>query len=260
MKTIKIFKITLFCLPFLLIINCGRHAPVTDEPVLLDDTIVVADTGFTGIRRYTQPNTEHVVKEVTFKNGVRHGLAKFFYEGGKVRQTFWYENDLREDSAKWYYLEGPVFRSTPFKRDTIHGTQIQYFKNGRVRAKIGFEKGLRTFFFEEYARDGKLVKNYPDIIVKTKDNYNSNGTYNISVELSDASKNVRFVRGDFSKGVYDTAAVAPIKTVNGIGSLTLKKSSSPTKPYVEVLAEILTGHGNRYLSVKRIDLPYNDLK
>jgi hypothetical protein len=79
------------------------------------------------------------------------------------------------------------------------------------------------------------------------------------LKLSNASKDVKFVRGDFSKGVYDTATVAQIRTVDGVGALTLRKSPAPTKPYVEVLAEILTGHGNTYLLVKKIDLPYNDL-
>ena len=253
----KAIKTALFCLPFLLIVNCGRQANTKNESIPLD-TLTVADTGFTGIRQSFSGNT--LVREATFKNGVRHGLTKIFYQGtNNVRQTFWYENDLREDSAKWYYVEGQVFRSTPFVRDTMHGTQVQYFRNGQVRAKMGLEKGLRTFFFEEYMPNGTLVTNYPDVVVKTRDNYNANGTYNISLELSDASKNVNYFRGDFSKGVFDTTAVAPIRTVNGIGELTLRKTSAQTKPYIEVVASILTGHGNRFLRVKRIDLPYNDL-
>ena len=249
-------KIMLFCLPFLLIINCGRHRNTTSETVATD-TLTVPDTGYTGIKQYFSGS--NLVYEATLKNGVRHGLMRSFYAGGQVRVTYWYENGLREDSAKWYQPEGQLFRSTPYKNDTVHGTQIQYFRNGRVRAKLGFEKGLRTFFFEEYMQNGKLITNYPDVIVKTKDNYNANGTYNISLELSDPSTDVQYFYGDFSKGVYDTAAVAPIKIVNGVGNLTLKKSSSQTKPHIEILAAILTGYGNRYLLVKEIELPYNDL-
>ena len=252
-----IFKIALFCLPFLLIVNCGRRTNVKNESIP-EDTLTVADTGFTGIRRYFSGNNQ-LSYETTLKNGVRHGLTKSYYADGQVRQTFWYENGLREDSAKWYTAEGQLFRSTPYKNDTIHGTQVQYFRNGRTRAKIGFEKGLRNFFFEEYMSNGRLITNYPDVIIKTRDNYNTNGTYNISLELSDASTNVLYFRGDFSKGVYDTTAVVPIRIVNGAGNLALRKSSAQTKPYVEILASILTNYGNRYLLVKQIDLPYNDL-
>jgi hypothetical protein len=252
MKTKSLLLITLL----ILAAACGRRAGTKNESVAVD-TVTVADTGFTGIKQYySGPN---LVYEATLKNGVRHGLMKSFYQDGKVRTTFWYENGLREDSAKWYHPDGKLFRSTPYKRDTIDGIQVQYFTNGRVRAKIGYEKGYRNFFFEEYLSNGRVVDNYPDVIVKTRDSYNTNGTYNISLELSNASTRVNYVRGDFSKGVYDTTAVASIRTTNGIGNLTLRKQQSPTKPYIEVLAEILTGHGNRYLSVKRIDLPYNDL-
>ena len=254
MKTIA--KISLFCLTFLLIINCGRRGNTQNS--VAEDIPAVADTGFTGIRQYYSGH-DQISYDVTLKNGVRHGLMRTFYADGNVRNTYWYENGLREDSAKWYHPNGRLFRSTPYVKDTIHGTAVQYFTNGRVRAKIGYEKGLRTFFFEEYMTNGQLVKNYPDVVVKTRDNYNANGTYNITLELSNASKDVNYFRGDFSKGVYDTAAVASIRTVNGVGNLTLRKSAAQTKPYVEILASILTGHGNRYLLVKRIDLPYNDL-
>jgi len=251
-----LFQITLFCLPFLLIINCGRNANTKNESISMD-TITVPDTGFTGIKQYfSGPN---LIYEATLKNGVRHGLMRSFYAGGLLRNTYWYENGLLEDSAKWYRPEGYLFRSTPYQRDTIHGTQVQYFRSGRTRAKIGFEKGLRTFFFEEYMDNGRQIANYPDVVVKTNDNYNANGSYNISLELSNASKNVKFVRGDFSKGVYDTTAVTQIRTVDGIGSMTLRKSSAQTKPYIEVVAEILTDYGNRYLLLKQINLPYNDL-
>lgn len=222
------------------------------------DTVSVADTGYTGIKQYFSGNT--LVKEVTFKNGIRQGEMKSFYTTKQVRQSFWYENGLREDSAKWYYIEGPVFRATPYRRDTIHGIQQQYFKNGKIKARLGYEKGLRTFFFEEYTPDGKLISGYPDLVVSTRDNYKTNGTYMISLELSNKAAKVKYFHGDFSSGVYDTAHCEPIKTMNGIGSLNLKKSSSPTKSSIEVLAEVLTNYGNNYLLVKKINLPYNDLK
>jgi len=235
----------------------GRGSSIKDSQVS-SDTVSVPDTGYTGIKQYFSGNT--LVKEVTFRNGIRHGEMKSFYTTRQVRQLFWYENGLREDSAKWYYIEGPVFRATPYIRDTIHGIQQQYFKNGKLKARLGFEKGLRTFFFEEYSSDGKLISGYPDIVVNVKDEYRTNGICRISLELSDKATKVKYYRGDFSGGVYDTARCEPIKTLNGIGNFNLRKTSSATKASVEVLAEILTSYGNNYLLVKKIDLPYKDLK
>jgi hypothetical protein len=222
-----------------------------------NDTIASSDTGFTGIKKFMSGG--HVAMETTFKNGVKEGVSRTFYASGKVRGTMWYENGLREDSAKWYFEEGQLFRSTPYKRDTVDGIQKQYFRNGVLKARIGYRKGLRTFEFEEFDKDGKKVGGYPDLVVNIRDEYASNGKYSISLGLSDKSSKVKYYRGDFSAGLFDSTRCEKIKVINGTGILELKKSGSPQKGSVDVLAAILTFYGNSYLVHKKIDLPYKDL-
>jgi hypothetical protein len=221
------------------------------------DTVTVADTGFTGIKQYMSGTT--LVKEVTFRNGVRQGVMKSFYQTGEVRQTFWYENGMREDSSVWFYQEGQPFRTTPYKNDTIDGIQKQYYREGPIKAKIGYSKGLRTTFFEEYTKAGKLVKGYPDLEITVTDEYKAKSVYSIALRLSDKSVNVKFFRGDMSDGRFDTAHVKPINTLKGVGNLSLKKTSSAKSSKVGVIADILTNFGNHYLVYKEIELPYTDL-
>jgi hypothetical protein len=173
--------------------------------------------------------------------------------------TYWYENGFREDSSKWYYQEGQLFRSTPYKRDTIDGTQKQYYRNGKLKAKLKYIKGYRTPYLEEFSKQGKLIDNYPDLVINTVDDYESKGIYRVSLSLSDKSTKVRFYRGDFTNGVFDTTQCIRIKTIEGIGRLDLKKSGFQKSDYVGIIAEILTGFGNNYLLYKKIDLPYKDL-
>lgn len=222
------------------------------------ETASVADTGYTGISQYK--SGQFLIKEITFKNGVRHGLMKSFYKGGQLYQTFWYENGLREDSVKWYYLEGQIFRSTPYKHDTIDGIQKQYYRSGKVKARIGYNKGMRTPQFEEYTQNGKLVKDYPEIIVTIKDEYNTTGAYMITLGLSDLSRKVVFYRGEFSEGRFDTTKCQLIKTIEGKGTITLKKTAATGTSQVGVVAEIITQFGNKLLKYKKIELPYSDLK
>jgi hypothetical protein len=176
-----------------------------------------------------------------------------------VRQTFWYENGLRQDSARWYFEEGQLFRTTPFKNDTVDGIQKQYYRTGRLKAKIGYSKGLRTPFIEEYTPEGKIVGGYPQVVINTLDEYKSKGLYRITLELSDKSTKVRFYRGDLSGGVFDTVHCEIIKTVNGKGNLDLRKKGSTTSDNIGIIAEILTNFGNNLLVYKKIVLPYNDL-
>jgi hypothetical protein len=223
-----------------------------------NDTTTVSDTGFTGIKKYMSGN--QLVMETTFKNGVKDGLTKTFYPGGKLKGTLWYENGLREDSAKWYFEEGPLFRTTPYRRDTVDGIQIQYFRNGKMKARIGYKKGFRTFEFDEFDMEGKKVAPYPDLVVNVKDEYMSKGTYTISLSLSDKSKKVKYFTGDYAGGVIDTTRSNKINTINGTGILELRKSNAPQTGSVDVLAAIMTFYGNNYLVHKKIELPYKDLK
>jgi len=254
----KIFSASvLFVLAIFIITGCNGKGKVKKVSQAVSDSITVTDTGYTGIKQYM--TKKNLIKEVTFKNGVREGLMKSFYQTGEVRQTFWYENNLREDSAKWYYQDGKLFRSTPYKKDTVDGIQMQYYRSGRVKAKLGFSKGLRTTYLEEFTPEGKVVGGYPTMVVNVKDDYKTKGIYRISLELSDKSTGVRYYRGDLSNGLFDTAHCKKIIAIKGIGTLDLKKTGSPKTGYVGIIAEILTNFGNNNLVYKKIELPYNDL-
>jgi len=255
MKIINCSIITF--LSIILISGCNGSGNANKDAQTETDTITVADTGFTGITQGM--SGQYIVNETTYKNGVRHGLKKTFYQSGKVRQTFWYVDGLRQDSSRWFFEEGQLFRTTPYKNDTIDGIQKQFYRTGKLKAKIGYEKGLRTPFFQEFTAEGKLIGGYPELIVGTIDGYKTKGAYRITLQLSDKSEKVRFFRGEFYGGAFDTSRCERIKTVKGIGYLDLKKVSSAKPEYVGIIAEILTGFGNNYLVYKKIDLPYNDL-
>lgn len=255
----RIFIIPIiFSLGILLLQGCGGKGQPKKDAASVADSIQVPDTGYTGIKQYFSGNL--LIKEVTFKNGVRQGEMKSYYQGGQLYQTFWYENGLREDSAKWYYTEGQVFRSTPYKRDTVDGIQKQYYRNGKVKARLEYVKGLRTPFLEEFTQDGKKLTNYPEIEYNIADSYSTSGRVRINLELSNRSSRVKFYRGEFSNGVFDTSKYVRINSVNGKGSLELRKTGSPQSNRVNVIAETVTDFGNKYLMQKNIDLPYNDLK
>ena len=70
---------------------------------------------------------------------------------------------------------------------------------------------------------------------------------------------VKYFRGDFSGGVFDSTRSVKINTVNGIGTLDLKKTGTPQEGTVDVLAAIITFYGNNYIVHKKIELPYKDL-
>jgi hypothetical protein len=239
--------------------GCSSKSPAKKElQATIPDTVSATDTGYTGIKKYM--SGKYLIKEVTFKNGVKQGLMKAFYETGEVRHTYWFENGFREDSSIWFFQEGQKFRVTPYKKDTIDGIQRQYYRSGQLKAKIGFSKGLRTTLFQEFKTDGRLIGGYPHMLASATDLYKTQGTYKVELQLSDKSPNVRFWRGDLSKGVFDTTQCTRLKTIKGICTVNLKKSSKQGPEYLGIIAEILTDFGNNFLEYKKIELPYKDLK
>lgn len=255
MKMKKTASFLIFLLSIALIQSCKSRS--NNESTRLNDTISVPDTGYTGIKRGMSGN--YAVNEVTYKNGVREGLTKTFYKSGRVRAEKWYHNNLLQDSVIWYYEEGQVFRITPYRNDTIDGVQKQFYRTGQLKARIGYKKGFRTPLFEEYTKEGTLITGYPELIVNIKDDYKTQGSYKITLQLSDRKKDVHFFRGDFVNDVYDTTRIEKIKTSENKGELILKKRPKVNNNHVGIVAEVLTDFGNRLLIYKRLDLPYNDL-
>jgi hypothetical protein len=248
----------LIILIILLAAGCAGKGTSKKEPVPGTESATVPDTGYTGIKKYYSGNL--LLKEVTFRNGVMQGVTKTYYKGGQIYQTYWYENGLREDSAMWYYPDGHVFRSTPMKHDTIDGIQKQYYRNGHLRARIKFIKGYRTPQLDEFNEYGKLVSGYPEIVYSINDNYATNGKVRVNLELSGKSRKVKFYRGEFTGGVFDSVKCIRIKSINGKVYLDLKKTGTPQSDNVGIIAAILTDLGNNYLAYKKIMLPYKDLK
>ena len=224
----------------------------------LTDTSTVADTGFTGIKQIYSKKL--LAREVTYKNGVMNGIMKTYLINGQLYQSFWYENGIRQDTARWYFDNGKVFRTTLFKNDSMHGEQTQYYRNGMVRARLNFVNGARTPILEEFSNDGKKITVYPDMIVKTKDEYSQNGTYKIWLELTKSGVKTIYYRGEYIDGLYYPKKYKKLNSSETTGYLELKKSGKPETGYVGVIAEISTSLGNKHLVYKKIDLPYNDLK
>lgn len=69
--------------------------------------------------------------------------------------------------------EGQLFRETPYKHDTIDGIQVQYYRGGQLGGEDWFQQRKRTPYLEEFSSNGKVFKDYPEIIVNVTDEYNS---------------------------------------------------------------------------------------
>ncbi|HNX66775.1 MAG TPA: hypothetical protein PKH02_07820 [Bacteroidales bacterium] len=216
-----------------------------------------ADTGFTGIENYKVKGV--IKKTVSYKNGVKDGLTKTYFNEAAVEQEIPYVDGKKNGLAKWYYTDGFVFRTTPYENDTINGEQIQYYKSGKIRAKMKYDNGKRYPGLDEYEMDGTKITDYPKLVYHINDNYKEKGTVKILVEMSDLSEGTKYYRGRFVNGLVDLGACTPLLQSATTGYIDLKKAEGVSSDSVYIIGAYLTRFGNRFYTSVAIPMPYKDL-
>lgn len=251
-----IVPITFLLLSGIFTSSCKHILPPKDSEGKLNDTIVAAE--FTGVKRFM--SGEKLIKEVTFKNGIREGLNKNYYDDGRLKSTIWYSNNLKSDTARWYYPDGKVYRSTPYTSDKINGVQKKFHKNGSIMAEIPYKMGLRTPGLREYYDNGLPVKGMPSILTELNDSYyKSDGKFRVLLRLSNESTDVEFFQGSLVDGAFDPSVSKKVTISSGMGFVELNRDRDRGRNYVDIIAVYTTRFNNKEILTKRVRLPYNDL-
>jgi antitoxin component YwqK of YwqJK toxin-antitoxin module len=216
-----------------------------------------ADTGFTGVENYKVNGV--VKKTVSYKNGVKDGLTKTYFNAAAVDQEIPYVDGKKNGISKGYYIDGFLFRTTPYENDTINGEQIQYYKSGKVRARMKYDQGKRYPGLDEYEMDGTKISNYPKLVYHINDNYKEKGSIKILVEMSDMSEGTKYYRGKLTNGMVNLDACKPLLQSATTGYVDMRKTAGVSADSVHIIGAYLTKLGNRYFMQIAIPLPYKDL-
>jgi antitoxin component YwqK of YwqJK toxin-antitoxin module len=249
--------ITLFIATVIAASSCRHILPQEEkENQQVSDTAV--SENYTGLKRYYSEG--RLVKEITYKEGLKNGICNNYYDDGRLKRTIIYNNNLKTDTAKWYYPEGMVYRQTPYLNDKIHGVQTKYYKNGRKQAEMPYHMGLRMPGLKEYYEDGRELTGIPKITSDITDSrWQDEGILRVIVRLDNGSTNVKYYRGSLINGAFDPEQCRDITISSGMGFTEMKRSDTGGKNYVDIIAVYTTRFRNREIIATRIKLPYNNL-
>ncbi len=207
------------------------------------------EDGFTGVKPFYQDGT--LLKEVTYRNGIRNGLTTTYYPNGMIRQTIFYTNEIKTDTARWYYTTGELYRITPYANDSINGTQIQYFRGGAVKAKMSFVNSVPKNDLVEYHQSGRIINEYPSIKYRISDTPSSEGIINIYLDLSNGSRSATWYSGSLTDGLFIESNCRRLPVAGDSGLLQLQRGSIKGK--ISVIAVYPTAYANaKYLSTEII--------
>ena len=85
-------------------------------------------------------------------------VKKTFYPNGKVESEVTFKDSVREGEAKFYYEDGALKEERLYVNGRVAGLVKVYYPNGKLRELINIEDGKRegpTSLFDE---DGKYIK------------------------------------------------------------------------------------------------------
>ena len=83
---------------------------------------------------------------------------------------------------------------TPFKSGKKHGVQKKYYESGKLMAEIPYENGKLIAGTKEFSKDGDIITDTPEILVKERDLTLLQGTYYVEVWLQKSVGKTEFYR------------------------------------------------------------------
>lgn len=93
-----------------------------------------------------------------FKNGLKDGEARQYYEDGALYQWFNYQEGYRDGEQKTFFQNGQLNVISNYINGQLHGLMVIYGKNGKVESKENYEFGIPHGVCEYFDSMGKLEK------------------------------------------------------------------------------------------------------
>ena len=116
--------------------------------------------------KFTDDTTRLKKARGTYKNGIRDGKWKFFYENGILEQEGFYKNGKPEGEWRWYYETGNILREEIFENFLRNGVLKEYNDSGAVVIEGLYIDGQKEEVWKlnigDYKEEGKYKEDKKD--------------------------------------------------------------------------------------------------
>ncbi len=196
-----------------------------------------------------------LLSAVNFVNGKKEGKSTNYYSSGKVHSTIMYKNGVREGDAVWYYENGNPYTINPFFNNKLNGIQKKYYENGNLQAEIPFKDDQPGVGLKEYTGEGKLITDYPAIIIKEVNQIATADRFILNIYLSRRLSDVHFYLDDLDSGKYLKKYMYEIPSKNGVATRVYDVPQGYVKfQKINIIARARTGLGNTYITQRTYNL------
>ena len=196
-----------------------------------------------------------LLSKVNYVNGKKDGKTTNYYTNGNIHSTIIYKNGVREGDAVWYYKNSKPYSINPFINNKLSGVQKKYYESGKIQAEIPYKDGQPGTGLKEYTPEGRLLTNYPKILIQEVNQIATSDRFILKIYLSKRTGNVQFYIDDLDAGKYLKKHMYEIPAENGVA----KKVYEVPRGYVKfqkinIIASVKTGLGNTYITQRSYNL------
>jgi antitoxin component YwqK of YwqJK toxin-antitoxin module len=213
------------------------------------------------------------------KHNKRHGLCLYYYQDGSLRAEYNYNYNKFEGLCTDYYKNGQKKLVGEYKDNRLNGTLTSYYPDGKVRSKTeyvnGKKQGIGKKYYKngqlksiskyshgqpgtglkEYTSDGRLITDYPEIVVKEINQLAMLSSLTLKISLSNRSKNVKFYINALDHDTYLSPYAEDLVSENGIATAEYHVSKGSTlMREITIVAKYKTPRGNIYLTSRKYNL------
>ncbi len=104
-------------------------------------------------------SNDSLKSEIPYKDGQRHGLAKYYRKDGSLEKEINYKNDVPDGYSFWYHEDGLSIEGKGF---WLYGKQFgsneSYYKDGTNKMYTSLDFIGETFFVIKWDEEGQQIK------------------------------------------------------------------------------------------------------
>ena len=211
--------------------------------------------GKSGYKVKVTKNSKGQVKtSVSYKDGLKNGPAKTYYDNGKLKLQVNYCDNVLCDTSRKYYESGEIFKVTPHDSlGKIHGiVQLYRRKNGLLQAEIPYFHGQKQKGLKEYYVNGNPKTDYPSLKIKTGRNPNKSSEFFFEVYFSGKPSKCDYYLAPLTKDLTIPTNLQELDIASGVGLKTIQiPKGSELKQTIAVIGVLTTQQGNKYIMDKK---------
>ena len=139
-----------------------RNGLEVAREVLDDDLETVATEGYipdSVVKEYDED--KHLFFEGEYRSGLPHGLARIYFDNGKVEVEKTYKFGKLEGTAVVYYENGNTRLETVYENNIRNGMQRKFHPSGAVKEVSTYVNGKREGVAKAYYENGALRSAIP---------------------------------------------------------------------------------------------------